>query len=904
MSLAAESIGPFRIEREIGRGGMGVVYLARDTRLDRQVAIKALPEHLSEDPDRLARFQREAKVLASLNHSGIGAIYGMEEVEGRRYLVLEYVEGESLAARLEKGALPVDEALEIAKQIAEALEAAHEKGIIHRDLKPGNVMISDEGRAKVLDFGLARSAEGSPSSTSVPLNPESPTMTSPARIHSPTIPGVILGSAGYMSPEQARGRAVDKRSDIFSFGCVLYEMLTGAQPFPGETTTDSIGAILHREPDWASLPAQTPARIHELLGGCLAKDRRQRLHDIGDARIQLERAITGHEWTATASARPARRWAMAGGALAAVLLLVGGTWVAATRWGQTERSQSQPIRLSIPSRTAAYAQASSSRLSPDGRSIVFLARAPGADDWSLWVRPLDSFEARPLPETGGADQPFWSWDSRFIAFHADGKLWSVDVVQGGSRRLIAAVPANVGATWGPSGEIILSEGVAENRLCRIPAGGGTPEPLTTLDPALFERIHAWPRFLPDGVRYFFVGVGFNPDEEVRIGRLYMGRLGSTERTFIANIISPVRYIEPDRLIYVDDGAIKAAPFDLDSMRITGDAATVADGAFFFKAFGATSVSVSNNGTIAFEPPGEEEELAWFDERGLRVGAIGPKGDFDAPRIAPDGTRVAVGVSDRRTGASDMWIFGIGRATSSRLTTDARWEGGPLWSRDGATLYFSWDRSDAPWIYSINADGSGPIRDVYGKGSAGQVWFAEDIAPDGATLLVSGNVDRLGSELRLVPLSGQSDAVAFRSTPSDEFDARFSPDGKWIAYSTDESGRPEVYLAPYPGPGPKIQVSEGGGTDAGWSRAGDRLFYLREASGDQPGASGVSAIMAVDLDRPDSFQSPPRPRVLFESAQRIENFDIAPDGKRFLLHLSPLDTPAIRVILNGVPWVGP
>ncbi len=904
MTLAVDSIGPFRIEREIGRGGMGVVYLARDSRLDRQVAIKALPEHLSEDPDRLGRFQREAKVLASLNHPGIGAIYGMEEVEGRRYLVLEFVEGESLSTRLERGALPVDEALEVAKQVAEALEAAHEKGIIHRDLKPGNVMLSAEGRAKVLDFGLARSSDGPASSSGPRATPDSPTLAAPSPVHSPTIAGVILGTAGYMSPEQARGRSVDKRSDIFSFGCVLYEMLTGSPPFPGETATDSIGAILHRDPEWASLPPATPARIRELLANCLAKDRKQRLHDIGDARLALDHAISGHEWAGAASQSVSarRRAALVRVAIAtaAAIALIAGTWLAATRLAPSPLPPGAQVRLSIPSRTTAYAQASGSVLSPDGRSIVFVARSPGADQGSLWVRSLDSFEARPLAETAGADGPFWSWDSRFLAFHADGKLWSVDVAQGGSRRLIAAEPGNVGATWGPRGDIILSGGVPEARLLKIPAGGGTPEPITTLDPAKFERLHAWPRFLPDGERYLFVEVCFNPDEEVRIGRLYMGRLGSSERTLIANIISPVWYVEPGYLIYVDDGAVKAAPIDLESTQITGQAATIADGAFFFKAFGATSVSVANNGAIAFEPPGEDEELAWFDERGTRLGSIGPNGSFGLPRISPDGSRIAVGVIDKRTSASDLWLFGTGRATSSRLTSDARWEGGPVWSRDGATLYFSWDRSDAPWIYSISADGSGPIQDVYGKGSAGSVWFTQDVSPNGETLLVSGSVDRLGRELRLVPLTGQGEAVPFRSAPPDEFAGRFSPDGKWIAYASNESEKSEVYLAPCPGPGPKVQLSEGGGQRPIWSRAGDRLYYLREASGNGSGASTTSAIMAVDIEKPESFQSPPPPRVLFESAERIDDFDVAPDGKRFLLHLSPLDTPPIRVVLGGLP----
>jgi Tol biopolymer transport system component len=904
---AGTKLGPYEIVSPLGAGGMGEVYRARDTRLDREVAIKILPDSMTRDADRIARFEREAKVLASLNHPNIGAIHGFETDAARKFLVLEYVEGETLAQRLTAGSLPVDEALEVCKQIAEALEAAHEKGIVHRDLKPGNVMVRPDGTVKVLDFGLARAMTDD--LTSAAPMPDSPTVTSPARVASPTIPGVIMGTAGYMSPEQARGRPVDKRSDIFSFGCVLYEMLTGRQPFAGETVTDSLGAILHREPEWALLPANTPPTVQLLLRRCLAKDRKNRLRDIGDARIELENAIgdpsatiLGLAQSALAAAGRPRftRSFIALATGAALLLLVTG-WFLASRFAPRAGRPQRPVHLVIPSHTSTYRQAKSGEISPDGRSIVFVARAIDGDKLSLWVRPLDSFEAKPLAETADARQPFWSWDSRFVAFHADGKLWSVDVAQAGSRRLIAAEPGNYGATWGSGGVIILSRTGGEARLVKIPAAGGNPEPLTTLDPKTFEKVHGFPRFLPDGNRYLFLGVSFNPDEEVRTGRLYAGRLDSPERTPIANILSAAWYAEPGRLIYVEDGTIKAAPFDQQSLRITGEAATIADGAFYFKAFGAARVSVANDGTIAFEPPDDREQLVWFDASGARLGTIGPKSNFGLPRISPDGTQVAVGVSDRRTGSSDIWLFGTGRATSTHLTSDARWENWPVWSRDGSVVYFSWDRSDAPQIYSIRADGTGTIQDVYGEGSGGSVWHADDVSPDGTALLVDGNVDKLGREMRLVPLNGKGDVVAFRSTPANEGAGRFSPDGKWMAYVSDESGRAEVYLAPYPGPSPKVQVSEGGGARPVWSPTGGKLYFRRvSAEGDHVAVSSAGALMVVDLEKPEAFQSPPPPRVLFETAEQITDFDVAPDGKRFLVQLAPIDTPPIHVILNGLP----
>lgn len=900
-TLIGRNLAHYQVLSAIGVGGMGEVFLARDTRLERQVAIKALPAALASDGDRLARFQREAKVLASLNHPGIAGIYGLEEVDGRQYLILEYVDGVTLLDRLRAGVVGVDEALRLARQIAEALEAAHEKGIVHRDLKPGNVMVTREGAVKVLDFGLARTQDVvEPASGGV--EPESATQTKrfPAPL-SPTIPGVIMGTVGYMSPEQARGKPVDKRSDIFSFGCVLFELLSRMQPFPGPGVADYLGAVLHREPDWGVLPGAVPVRIRELLADCLAKERKQRLQDIGDARLELDRAIAGREW-APPPAAPAAAKRGRGGVAAmagAAVLLAGAGWFAATRSAPGAASAAA-ARVMIPSRSSAYRWATGAEISPDGRLVVFSAQPASGGPTQLWVRPVDSFDARPLAEAPGGASPFWSWDSRTVAFHAEGKLWAVDVEQAGTRRLIAAEPGNMGATWGPDGVILLARpiGAGPAGIVKIPAGGGTPQAVTVLDEGASEKLHLWPRFLPDGKRFFYLGINFHPGEEVRVGRLYVGRVDSPGRTAVADITSQAWFVAPGTLVYVEDGAVKAAPFDAAGLRVTGEAETVSDGVGYFRPSGRSNLSVSSGGTLVYSPPGEDQEMAWFEPARGRQGSLGPRGSFDGMRISPDGSRVVAGVIDRRTGLCDLWVYGVERPTAARLTTDARWESAPEWSHDGSRVYFSWDKNDTPEIFSIRADGSGEVTSVYGPGSGGRAWYSGSALPGGKGLLVFGGVEKLGLEVRVLPLEGGGPAAPFQSSPANEYYPRASPDGRWIAFASDESGRSEVYIAPYPGPGPKVQVSSGGSQPV-WSPDGRTLYYA------QVNASAVSdqgpwRIMAVDLGGAEAFRLPPAPRTLLEVPDVIGDFDVGPDGKRFLLLLSPIETPAFRVILNGLP----
>ena len=888
--LPGSTLASYQVLGPLGAGAMGEVYRAKDTRLGREVAIKVLPEHFAADVERLKRFEREATTLASLNHPNVAQIFGVDQVGDTCFLVLELVPGESLEERLKRGPLPIDEALEVCRQIAEGLEAAHEAGVIHRDLKPANVRLTPDGKVKVLDFGLAKPANESHhgSSTDSVLSTEA---------------GRLLGTPTYMAPEQARGKPINKRVDIWAFGCVLYECLTAKRAFVGETLTDVLGAVLHTHADLSALPEATPRRVRELLERCFAKDPRQRLRDIGDARLELERALAGHDSSAAdVGARPRRTVLRVSLCAAVALLLVGLGWMLALRWARPVTRAPRTASLLIPSRTSTYFWASNPVLSPDGRFVAFSARQNGAADTNLWVRALDSFDAEPLAETTGAQSPFWSADSRSIAFHAEGKLWAANVEQGGSRRLLAVEAYNTGATWGPDGTILLARPIGgtggNGGIFRIPSGGGKPEPVTTVDAKAFERAHHYPLFLPDGKRFLYLVINRNPDQEVSVGHLVAGRIGSSERTFVADLTSLVSYVEPGWLVYVDDGTIKAAPFDCDSLRITGETVTLADDAAYFRPTGSSPLSVASDGTIAFATPADDQQLVWVDAAGARLGSLGPQGNFGTPRISPDGTRVVVQVGDRRTGLADLWIYGVDRPASTHLTTEASWEGAPVWGADGSIVYYSSDKNDYPEIFSIRADGSGDNRLVYGPGSGGRAWFPMDVSADGKSLMIAGAVEKLNQDLRVLPLDGSTVAVPFRSTPAFESTARFSPDGRWVAYVSDESGKSEVCIAPYPGPGPKVQVSDGGFAPV-WSPGSDKLYFLQPKSGAKAG-SDPARVMVVDLDQPASFGSPPPPRVLLENAEDIGAFEVAPDGKRFLLQITPAETPPLRVILNGLP----
>ena len=875
-------LGPYEILSPLGAGGMGEVYRAKDARLDREVAIKVLPEMFSRDVERVARFQREAKVLASLNHPNIAAIYGFEESEDKHFLVMELVEGETLLQRIKNGLMPVEEALGIGKQIAEALEAAHECGVIHRDLKPGNVMVKPDGTVKVLDFGLAK-AMSEDSSTTAKVT-DSPTITADF-----TRPGVVLGTAPYMSPEQARGRPLDKRTDIWSFGVMLYECLTGEMLFRGETATDSMGAIMHRDPDWSLLPPNTPPTVQLLMRRLLTRDRNQRLKDIGDARIEIAHAIVdptssalGLAAAAIEEPKRARRRLLTALALAA--FSVGP---AAVTWFATASLRRPPpatMQLAVSSNTHAYKNASAMVVSPDGASVAFAARRSAGGQRHLWVRRLDEFDARDLNTTtsGGL---FWSPDSQYIGFHADGKLWSIRA-DGADKRLLASVGSNEGATWNADGAIVLAGGTHGLQILR--AGATSLEPLTTLNAERFETLHSYPHFLPDGNRYLYLAVTFDPEQEIRSRWLYAGDLATGEQTLIGTFSSNTWYVEPGYLVYVEDGTVKTVPFDTDRLRITGQPRILAQNASYQRYLGHAMISASRDGVVVFAPVRAQQRLVWFDKSGNRLGQVGPAATFDEQhRISPDGRTVAAGVADPRTELCDIVLYGLQRNTSRRLTVDARWEGQPAWSPDGKTVYFSTDHHGPPDVYSLEVDGGAAPQEVFSKPGA---WFPTDASPDGRFLVIVGPRDAPACGIWVAPLDGAGEPFAFNPTRGRQRRARFSPDGNRIAYFSNENGADEIHVDTFPDSTGGLQVSTNGGFSPAWSPDGKKLYFGQRPSGDRDWA--VMSVEFTDSDPP----APLPPVVLFNPGPFV-GFDLAPDGDQFLLRLDPDQTPDNHVILN-------
>lgn len=800
------AIGPLQIERELGRGGMGEVYLARDTRLDRQVAIKALPANLSQDPDRLARFQREAKVLASLNHPGIGAIYGLEEANGHQYLILEFVEGETLADRLAKGPIPVDRSLSVAKQIAEALEVAHEKGVIHRDLKPSNVMVTPDGVVKVLDFGLARTAEGAPSTTNAPALADSPTITSPARYaHSPTIPGVVMGTAGYMSPEQARGKPVDKRSDIFSFGCVLYEMLTGAQPFSGETVADAIGATLHKESDLGLLPPGTPRRVRDLLTNCLAKDRKNRLHDIGDARLELERAMADprEPGGATGSVRP---WWRSAGVLATVSLVALAVLASAFLLRPSRNSTQSGQRvlqasLVLPKGMMLTDAVKAVAVSPDGTRVALSLMAT---DWltppSLFVREFSRLEFRPLAGTEGGTFPFWSPDGKSLAFFANGKLKRVDLADG-IVRVLCDAPVPRGGSWGSKGTIVFAPS-AGGGLMMVSDAGGTPTQVTVSTTP--GESHRLPQMLPDGQRFLYyiqntpsAGV-YAYDPATKQSRLLLK--GWTEALFV----------EPGLLVFARDENLMAQPFDPKTLELTGTAQPIAADVFYDKTRGYMNASLSPRGMLMYElvSPQPRSKLAWLDRKGERtVLPVEPLAMSWGGQVSRDGRRAAVSLAGTRF-ENSFSVVDLERGVRTPLgdpTLTFTWGG--VWGPGDQSVIVSEVRADTQRLTSLPIAG-GPGTRIW-EGESGFENVPTALTSDGKTIvfLRSPLTNKL-PDIMTVPFGADQTPKPFMQTPEGEWGPRLSPSGDILAYvvGREEDTSRQIKVVTFPTPAAPVQVS--------------------------------------------------------------------------------------------------
>ena len=884
---AGTRLGAYEIVGFIAAGGMGEVYRARDTRLKRDVALKILPESFASDPDRLARFQREAEVLASLNHPSIAAIYGVEESNGTRALVMEFVEGETLADRVARGPIPVEEALPIAKQIAEALEAAHEHGVIHRDLKPANIKVTPDRAVKVLDFGLAKLAHLETVAHAADIT-ASPTITSPAMV---TGVGMILGTASYMSPEQARGREADKRSDIWAFGCVLYEMLSGKRAFGGEDVSDALAFIITTEPDWAALPTNTPPALRRLLRRCLEKDPKERLHDVADARIEIKDAgalrVDGRAASVAvqrAGWRRALPWTVAVGALAvgAVLAL----------WAASRRPPAPPAPVRVSAELGADVslvtdQGAAAVLSPDGAVLAFVAQKSGGSP-QLYIRRLEQLEATPLSGTDDARNPFFSPDGQWIAFFAGGKLKKISVT-GGAAVTLCDAPNSRGGTWADDDTIAFApDSVAGVSLLRVSSAGGKPERLTTLDQD--EPGQQWPQVLPGGkaVLYTSQRVTRSADnEDIVVQPLPNG----LRKVVVQRSGYYGRYLPSGHLVYVHEGTLFAAPFDLDRLELTGQPVPVLEGvtvsSFLAGSARGAQFAVAGNGTLVYvsaQRVSHDAPISWMDRQGTTMPLRATPANWANLVFAPDGRRLALDLFDGKQ--SDVWVYDWARDMLSHLTFDPTDDVKPVWTPDGRRIVFASRRADKATVnlYWQRADGTGDVQRL--TESKNQ----QDPAswhPGGKFLAFWELNPQTGTDLMILPMEGDEvsgwtpgKATVFLNTPFNEREPMFSPDGRWIPYRSDESGRDEIYVRPFPGPGGKWQISTGGGTNPTWSRTRHELFY---------GTTDQRIMVAPYTVEGDSFRAE-KPRLWSEGRYlarpfritSFRSFDLHPDGERFAL----------------------
>ncbi len=888
-------LGPYEILSALGVGGMGEVYRARDTKLGRDVALKVLPESFARDPDRLARFQREAEVLASLNHPNIAHIHGLEDSDGIRALVMELVEGPTLADRIGDGAIPLDDALPIAKQIAEALEAAHEQGIVHRDLKPANIKVRRDRTVKVLDFGLAKALDPPAGTEAADALANSPTITSPAM----TQRGVILGTAAYMSPEQARGLTLDTRSDLWAFGCVLYEMLTARRPFTGATVSDVSAAILRLDPDWTLLPDATPAAIRRLLRRCLQKDRRQRLADAADARLEIEEALASPGVETVAPARtPSRRVER----VAMALTLCGGALIAALLvWASSRPTPHTPARVSrftvVPPPAEALVISGIVRdlaLSRQGAHLVYTGPRG-----QLMVRALDRLDGLPVPGVTNARAPFLSPDARWIGFFTgvSGELKKVSIAGGAPISLCRVTGSPRGASWGPDETIVFATNEPTTGLFRVSAGGGKPEVITTPESTKgVEEDHLFPSVLPGGRAVLFTIASASNTAalgQVAVLDLKTGRI----KTLIRDG-SQAEYVETGHLIYATAGTLRAVRFDLAKLEILGDPVPVVE-QVMTAGTGAANFSVSPNGTLVYVPGGAGTQvsvtrsLVWVTRQGREQPIAAPPRTYNYASVSPDGTRVALAIDDQE---HDIWTWDLARQTLTRLTFDPGRDWYPAWAPDGRRIVFTSARGGPFNLFSRPADGTGTDERLT---TSSHVQFGPSFSPDGTRLVFTEVMPDTGEDLMWLPIDPSTGLSAGRTEPLlqtkfAERNAQISPDGHWLAYEANESGQEEIYVRPFPKVGGgRWQISSGGGNVALWARGGRELFYRNGNS-----------MMSVSVQTTPAF-SAGNPRKLFEGYNFGfgRSYDVSRDGQRFLMIKDNLSgdqsttTASMVVVLN-------
>jgi len=889
---AATRLGPYEIIAPLGAGGMGEVYRARDTRLGRDVAVKVLPSSYSNDKQRLHRFEQEACAAGALNHPNILSIYDVGTHNGSPYVVSELLDGETLRERLNGGALSSRKAVDYARQIAHGLAAAHEKGILHRDLKPENLFLTNDERIKILDFGLAKltGAADAPVQTDIPTR----------RVN--TDPGVVMGTVGYMSPEQLRGQTVDHRSDIFSFGAIFYEMLSGRRAFHGQSPAETMSAILKEDPpDLSETNKSVAPALERVVHHCLEKNREARFHSASDLAFALE-ALSGTSVSSETATAIAPAWERPKGrerlvwigatALLALALLAALPFAIAYFRNRAPTAKDHATRFFVFPPEKSTLIGGGQHISPDGRRLVYVANTTDGKRL-LWSRPLDSLTAQPLAGTDDASNPFWSPDGRFVGFFAAGTKLKKIELSGGPAETLAEVQGGLGGTWNREGVILYARSPSDG-LYRVSATGGSPVRVTTLDEGRKETGHLWPYFLPDGRHFLYLARSAQKENTV----IYAGTLDSQDRKLLVNADSSPVYV-PGFLLFLRERTLMAQPFDASKLQLTGEPSSIAERVAYNLVTGRGAFSASQTGVLVFlSANSPNTQLTWFDRAGKQLALVGGPSALSSidsgPRLSPDEKRVAVSRVDPQTVSADIWLIDLARNTPSRFTFDPANEISPVWSPDGSRIVFSSNREGVANIYQRLSNGAGNDELVFRSGRQAGPY---DWSPDGKFILFGMISATTGNDIWLLPLFGDQKPTPFIQTNFAEIQARFSPDGRWVAYASNESGPFQVYVQSHPISGGKWQVSTTGGAQPEWRRDGKELFYLapdRKLMAVQ--VNGAESTFSIGIPKP-LFDA--RVSTFFPGAPGINYYAASGDGQRFIVNTIAGDAAPLplTVILN-------